>query len=263
MYNQFSSTFDGDLNTAFLNFKSDNINDLIIDLRYNSGGSVKSATYLGSMVTGQFTDQLYSKESWNEKVQANFSASAFINNFTDQISNTDSSGNIVLNEAINSLGLTRVYFIVTNNTASASELVINSLSSYIDVKLVGTRTTGKQVGSITLYDSENYRRTGSNLNQNHTYALQPLVLEIFNNDNKNEPDGFLPGTTLPGIELEEDYNNLGVLGERTDPLLDRTLVYISTGSKTNSKIRNVNKLEEIYNSKLAKPTKDNMYVELK
>jgi carboxyl-terminal processing protease len=263
MYNQFSAAFDGNLNAVFANFKSENINDLIIDLRYNSGGSVKSATYLGSMVTGQFNGELYSKEVWNEKVQATFNPNSFINNFTNQISNNDSNGNIVLNEAINSLELSRVYFIVTESTASASELVINSLSSYIDVKLIGTRTVGKQVGSITVYDSEDLRRNGPNLNQNHTYALQPLVLEIFNNDNKNKPDGFLPGTTLPGIELREDFNDLGILGERSDPLLDSTLIYIETNSKTNNTVKNTPPLKEIYNSKLATPTSDNMYVDLK
>ena len=263
MYNQFSSTFDGELNEAFSGFKSENINDLIIDLRYNSGGSVKSATYLGSMVTGQFYNELFSKESWNEKVQDAFNPTSFINNFTNQLLNTNSNGNIILNEAIHSLSLNRVYFIVTKSTASASELVINSLSSYINVHLIGTRTIGKQVGSITLYDSDNYRRNGINLNQNHTFALQPLVFEIFNNDNENQPNGFLPGTTLPGIELSEDYNNLGILGERSDPLLDRTLIYISTGSKTNRKTFKNKLLNEFYNSNLAKPIKDNMFVDLK
>ncbi len=262
MYNQFASNYDGELNAAFANFKSENINDLIIDLRYNGGGFVSSATYLGSMVTGQFNGELFSRESWNEKVQAAFNPATFINNFTNQISNKDANGNVVLEESINSLNLTRVYFIVTRSTASASELVINSLRSYIDVNLIGVRTIGKQVGSITLYDSDNLRRTGANLNQNHTYALQPIVFEIVNKDNQNEPNGFTPGSTLPGIQLGEDYDNLGVLGERSDPLLDRALVFIATGAKTGSNNRNL-ELKEVYNSKLATPSSNNMYADFK
>lgn len=258
MYNQFSSSFDTQLNAAFASFKTEAINDLIIDLRYNGGGSVRTATYLGSMVTGQFNNELFSKQVWNEKVQAAIDPSNFTNNFTNQIDHDN------INEAINNLGLTRVCFIVTGSSASASELVINSLSSYIDVKLIGTTTIGKQVGSVTLYDSDNLSRTGENLNQNHTYAMQPIVLEIKNKDDLNYPNGIVPGITLPGIELPEDYGNLGVLGERTDPLLDRALVYISTGAKFSNQPKiDASKTLEIYNSKLATPSSNEMYVHFK
>jgi carboxyl-terminal processing protease len=263
MYNQFARNYDGQLNAAFSNLKSEGITDLIIDLRYNGGGSVSSATYLGSMVTGQFNGDLYSQEVWNDKVRNALPAERFLNNFTDEIKNTDSNRNVVLQERINSLGLDNVYFITTYSTASASELVINSLSSHIDVKLVGKTTRGKQVGSITLYDSDNLQRTGDNLNTNHTYAMQPLVLEISNKDNINYPNGIIPGNTLPGIELGEDYNNLGVLGERTDPLLDRTLIYITTGSKTSNKKVNSFDFNEVFNSKLATPAKEYMFIDMK
>lgn len=263
LYNQFARNYDGQLNAAFANLKSENINELIIDLRYNGGGSVSTATYLGGMVTGQFTGQLYSQEVWNDKIRNAFSASSFINNFKDEIRNTDVNGTVILQESLNRLGLDKVYFITTYSTASASELVINSLSSYIDVKVVGKTTRGKQVGSITLYDSDNLQRTGNNLNPNHRYAMQPLVFEISNKDNKNYPNGIVPGKTLQGVELGEDYNNLGVLGERSDPLLDRTLVYITTGSKSNNIKSNSFDFNEIFNSKLATPAKDNMFIDIK
>jgi C-terminal processing protease CtpA/Prc len=258
MYNQFSSAFDAELNAAFANFKNESVNDLIIDLRYNGGGSVRTATYLGGMVTGQFNNELFSKQVWNEKVQAALDESNFINNFTNQINHDN------INEAINSLGLTRVYFIITGSSASASELVINSLSAYIDVKLIGTKTVGKQVGSVTLYDSDNLSRNGDNLNQNHQYAMQPIVFEIKNKDNQNYPNGIVPGVTLPGIELAENYGNLGVLGERSDPLLDRTLLYISTGQRFSNQSKiDASKTIEIFNSKLATPSRNEMYIEFK
>ncbi|MCI2228485.1 S41 family peptidase [Polaribacter sp. MSW13] len=257
MYNQFSSSFDAELNAVFNNFKSENINELIIDLRYNGGGSVRTATYLGSMITGQYNDDTFSKQVWNRKVQEASDPSSFINKFTNKINNG------LVNETINSLGLTKIYFIVTGSSASASELVINSLSSYIDVRLVGTKTVGKQVGSITIYDSDNLKRNGNNLNPNHNYAMQPLVLEISNKDNQNHPEGFTPGVTLPGIVFAENYNNLGVLGERSDPLLNRTLTYISTNARMNNIKEQEVISKEIYSSKLAMPTSNNMYIELK
>jgi carboxyl-terminal processing protease len=263
LYNQFARNYDGQLNAAFASLKSENITELIIDLRYNGGGSVSTATYLGSMVTGQFNGQLYSQEVWNDKIKKAYSADGFLNNFTNKIRNTDDNGAVILQESINSLNLNKVYFITSYSTASASELVINALSSYIDVALVGKTTRGKQVGSITIYDSDNSQRNGSNLNPNHTYAMQPLVLEISNKDNQNYPKGIIPGSTFPGIELGEDYNNLGVLGERSDPLLDATLTYISTDSKTSFKTTNSFNFNEVYNSKLATPAKDNMFIDLK
>lgn len=263
MYNQFASSYDQDLNAAFSNFKVEAVNDLIIDLRYNGGGSTNSAGYLGSMVTGQFTGEVYSKEVWNNKVLSAFSSDNFTNNFPTKITKTDANDNIVVDEAINSLNLSRVYFIVSGSSASASELVINALDAYIDVKIVGTTTVGKQVGSITLYDSDNLFRSGDNLNTEHTYAMQPLVLEITNKDGKNYPNGIVPGTNFTGINLGEDIGNLGVLGERSDPLLDRTLEYISTGAKSSAKTKDFIKTEEIFNSKLATPAKNNMYSELK
>lgn len=249
LYNQFVSAYDGNLNAAIATLKTEGITDLIIDLRYNGGGSVRTATYLGQMVTGQYTGQLFSKEVWNSKVQAAFNPDNFLNNFTDQINNG------VTNEAINSLNLNRVYFITTKSTASASELVMNSLAPYLDVFSVGTTTIGKHVGSITLYDSDNYARPGAN--PNHTWAMQPIVLEIQNKDGNNKPDGI-----VPNITLAEDYSNLGVLGDRTEPLLDRTITYILTGARFSSTFRGP-QLEEVSNSKLLTPSQNNMYTELK
>lgn len=253
MYNQFSSSFDAQLNAAFATLRADNITDLIIDLRYNGGGSVRTATFLGGMVTGQFDGQLYSQESWNSKVQAAIDPSNFINNFTNQLNNG------TVNEPLNTLNLNRVYFITTGSTASASELVMNSLSSYIDVNSVGTTTIGKVHGSVTLYDSDNLTRTGANLNPNHTWALQPLVLEIQNANGTNQPNGINPTVNLP-----EDFGDLGVLGERSDPLLDRTIVLIVTGSRSSVSGRsNPFPMEEISNSQLNNPMKNNMFIELK
>ena len=259
LYNQFSSSFDGELNAAFANFQSENITDLIIDLRYNGGGSVTTASYLGAMVTGQFNGQLYSKEQWNSKVMNALDASVFENNFTNQIINKDQNQNIILQEPINSLNLNRVYFITSGSSASASELVMNSLSSYIDVSSVGKKTIGKVQGSVTLYDSDNYTRTGENLASNHTWALQPLVLEIKNKDNSNEPNGIEPTVVFP-----EDYNNLGVLGERSEPLLDRTILLITSGGRSGiNKTNSFLNLEEISDSKAINPMKNNMFIELK
>ena len=69
LYNQFTSTFDDELTEVFANFKSNNIDNLILDLRYNSGGSINSAILISSLITGQFTNEIFSTEQWNNEIQ--------------------------------------------------------------------------------------------------------------------------------------------------------------------------------------------------
>src|SRR3546814_18965955 len=62
-------------------------------------------------------------------------------------------------EKTNNLQLTKIYFLVTEGTASASELLINNLSPFVDVKLIGEdHTYGKPVGffPITFLNTDLY-----------------------------------------------------------------------------------------------------------
>ncbi|WP_407277310.1 S41 family peptidase [Tenacibaculum maritimum] len=250
MYNSFTTDFDDELNNEFATFKNEGITDLIIDLRYNGGGSVRTATYLASMITGQFNNQVFASQRWNKKIMDHLNTSNFTNNFTDKIDNG------IVTQTIHSVGLENIYFITTNSSASASELLINGLASYINVKQVGTKTHGKYVGSVTLYDSPNYTRKDAN--PNHNWAMQPIVLEIVNKDGTNSKDGF-----SPTVELPENFGNLGILGDRNEPLLERTISLITTGSKGFSSLNVFDAPKEFSNSKLHTPTRNNMYVELK
>ena len=64
MYNQFVATKSNDLNKIFAEFKTTGIIDLVIDLRYNGGGSVRNCVELASMITGQLTGEVFSNELW-------------------------------------------------------------------------------------------------------------------------------------------------------------------------------------------------------
>jgi len=131
MYNGFYAGYDSQLNAAFGTLKSANVTDLVLDLRYNSGGSINSATKLASMITGQFTGQLFAKQQWNSKAQAYYESS-----------NPSSLENRFVG-GLNSLQLNKVYILTTKGTASASELVINCLKPYINVVQIGDVTIGK------------------------------------------------------------------------------------------------------------------------
>lgn len=211
IYNAFTGTFDPELNQAFAMFQAEGITDLILDFRYNGGGSVESAVDLASMVTGQFEGETFVTQQWNKEYQAYFE-----DNEPERLVNVFNS-RIRTGELINSLGLDQVYVITTLRTASASELVINGLNPYIDVVQVGERTTGKFQASVTLYDSDDFGRQG--VNPGHTYAIQPLVYKSINSAGVSDYHDGLP----PDVEIEEDVRNLGVLGEPNEPLLQAAL----------------------------------------
>lgn len=218
MYNGFYPAYDAQLNDAFGSLKSQGITDLVLDLRYNRGGSVQTATRLASMITGQFTDKVFSKQRWNDKINAYFESE-------DPDSLKDLFVNSIGTTPLNSLNLTKIYILTTKNSASASELVINGLKPYIDVVQIGDATTGKNVGSITIYDSPNFGK--QNRNPNHRYAMQPIVLKIVN---ANDFGDYLTGLP-PTFLLKEDVGNLGVLGESSEPLLSTAIGKITGTAK--------------------------------
>lgn len=219
MYNQFVADKSSDLNLVFADFKSEGITDLVIDLRYNGGGSVRNCVELASMITGQFSDEIFAQEQWNSKlltyITDRFGEESLFNRFVGELSD---------GEPINSLNLNRVYVITTSESASASELLINGLASYIEVIQVGEPTVGKNVGSITLYD---YIDNEGTKNPDHTYAMQPIVLKIANSEGYADFADGLP----PNTNVSEDVENLGALGDAKETLLATVLNLISGTAK--------------------------------
>jgi carboxyl-terminal processing protease len=218
MYNGFYADYDTDLNTAFGSLKSQGITDFVLDLRYNGGGSVQTAARLASMITGTFTGQVFAKQQWNAKIESYFAANdpeSLKNLFTDKIGTT----------AINSIGMTKVYILTSASTASASELVINGLKPYITVVQIGDVTVGKNVGSVTLYDSPTFGK--ENRNPSHRYAMQPIVLKIVNSLGYGDYQTGL----VPDFQLKETLSSLDVLGNTTEPLLSLAIAKITGTGK--------------------------------
>ena len=219
MYNGFTSGSEDALNDVFSTFKSSNTQQLVLDLRYNPGGSVLTTSFLASMITGQFTGQVFEKLVYNENLQELNFDYLFANSIGDT--------------PINSLNLSKIYVLTTDRSASASEGLINGLAAYIEVVQIGTETTGKTQASRVFYDSADLGRQGAN--PAHTYAIQPLIA---NGINKNLEE--VPGTGLPpsiGFEYEERPLNLGVLGDVNEPMLALALADIENSTAKRNTVK--------------------------
>jgi C-terminal peptidase prc len=116
------------LNTAFDQLLADGATDLVLDLRYNGGGLVDVAQHLASLIGGQPTaGEVFVRFRHNDKKASQ-----------DQTELFESKPN--------ALEVPRLVVITTRGSASASELIINSLRPFMTVTVVGDRTFGKPVG---------------------------------------------------------------------------------------------------------------------
>ena len=246
MYNQFVGNKTSLVNDAFGEFKNEGITDLILDLRYNSGGSIATCTAIASMITGQFEGKVFSKQNWNSKLTEYWNdknPEGLNDRFDDKFDDS---------KQINSLNLEKVYIITTSESASASELLINGLKPYIDVIHIGEITSGKNVGSITVYD---YIDNDGTKNPYHKYAMQPIVLKMANSD------GFADyaDRLTPDIEQEEDLFNLGTIGDPKEALVSIAINIITGSAKSSYKKVKVSKENLIIDPKMKK--KQIMYVD--
>ncbi|ODM51822.1 protease [Elizabethkingia meningoseptica] len=206
VYNGFKADFNGELNAAFAQMKTDNVTDVILDLRYNGGGSVETAVALGTMLSGQ-VNKPYINLRYNDKHTKENGAW----NLKSTV-NLYQKGNTLVgagSENINALsGISNVYVLTNEGTASASELTIDALRVYTNVITIGDPTYGKFVGSITLYDSPSSDYTDyATKSTQHTWTMQPIVFAYWNSRNDAHP---VPTTNVS--QQAPEYNpNGGIL----------------------------------------------------
>jgi hypothetical protein len=118
---------------VFAAFIAEGVTDVVIDMRYNGGGLVRTAELLGDYLGGFANDGLvFSNTEYNADRAAQYNRSSFFARLG------------------NSIDISRVIIIATGRTASASELVTNAMIPYADVWIVGDNTYGKPVGQVGL-----------------------------------------------------------------------------------------------------------------
>ncbi len=230
VYNGFKSTYHNELNDVFSIFKNSNIDELVLDLRYNGGGSVLTSAYLASMIEGGKADgATFASLTFNSKrneqngsVYPFFDEAALFNKVTGDFEDTY----IPISRLSN---LSKVYVLTSNKTASASEMIINGLRPSMEVITVGTTTVGKNEGSITLVDapSTSSDQIFTNIegrNTNHEVALQPITFQIFNSLNQNDyGDGFIANIEVDEVEFTA---NILPFGHTDEALLRASINHI-------------------------------------
>lgn len=207
-----SNNYDKELISKLSNFKSKGVNEMVLDLRYNSGGAVSSAVALASaLVKNRSTKNVLTTSQYNSILHnalikeegANYNKDYFI----DKIIGTT--------VAIPEMNLPRLYVLTSGWTASASEFIINGLKPYMDVILIGETTYGKNVGSITIYEDDDPK---------NKWGMQPIVVKFANSLGFSD---FTAGFT-PDYEIDE-FENLYLysFGDTNDPLLGKALSLIT------------------------------------
>ncbi|WP_440133852.1 S41 family peptidase [Chitinophaga sancti] len=162
------------LDALFAKFKAAGITNLIVDLRYNGGGSVTTAEYLDSAIApASAAGKTMYYYLYNDKLTAN-------------LDRVGLEASVNFPSSTGGLALDHVFFITSGNTASASEMTLNNLKPYMNVQLVGTTTYGKPCGFITFTLSD-YDSTGKEQYLADLYAIN------FATENAGHTGGYYSG----------------------------------------------------------------------
>ena len=194
-------------------FENNDVTDLVIDLRYNGGGLLRVADTMMDLLAGRTAG---GEPSY--KIQVNDQHPEY---------NDDEDNWGFFDELSDTFSPSRIAFITSRSTASASELVINGLDPHLDVVLVGSDTFGKQVGQgrWDMHESvEGLSRADCDV------ALRLTAFEIVNGENQGGYHQIgLEGTgrfTL--CEAEDDI--LNAFGDPEEASLEVALDWLATGA---------------------------------
>ena len=231
--------FTGESNTrtylepVFNRFEAQHITELIIDLRYNGGGFQSTCQYLANrLVPAADNGKVMFREYYNNLMQQGKASILANQPIVDDAGNPIMIGekkatlldidyslkaNTTLFEKEGGLGnLKRIFFIVSDATASASELLINSLKPYMDVKLIGVsfsggnvRTYGKPVGFFDI-NIDKYK----------------IYMSLYHDKNANDEGAFFDG--MPADVSVPDDPAID-FGDLRDPSLRNAFAVIAPG----------------------------------
>jgi C-terminal processing protease CtpA/Prc len=257
-----SVVYEKELNNLFAKFKTEQINELIVDLRYNGGGAISTTTALASMISGRGRNDIFYNMTYNSILHEyfstnegnNYNKSYFLNNIVRY-----NGDEIAESISINKLsGLSGVYFIVTERSASASELLINGLEPYIDnIMLVGETTYGKNVASVTIYEEDKEKQ------KTNKWGMQPIIAKMSNAKGFSDyGNGFTPNIEVSELDGEDPI--LKPLGDTDEVMLKTTLNNIFGADTNIATTKHIDNKPIFVGSSMDRtPARRNQYITLK
>lgn len=191
VYDEFKS--EADITDIILKFKRSAINDLIIDLRNNPGGRVATCIHLSSLLSSETSGKLFCTFRYNRNLTEKLYRETG-NRYEPYYFKSD------VTTKNRNLRLNRVFFLVNNRSASASELIINCMKPYVKVITIGERTVGKDVGMYAIRG------------RRYKYVLEPITFRSYNSLGDSIPQtGIIPEILVADKEnrivpsLDEPY----------------------------------------------------------
>ena len=210
-YAQFIGNYNSSIDAALQYFLDNQVTDVVLDLRYNPGGTTDAAQHLCSSlapVSDVIAKKTLVKFQWNDKYQKYWKE----RNYPDQL------GITFIDNVAHKMGLSKLHVITGKGTASASELTITGLKPYMNLTTVGDTTYGKYTASITL-KPEDFYTNSNDYKDFDNWAIQPIILKYANSQGVTDfKDGF-----VPDILDENDVFSPIPLGDKKEALLKRTI----------------------------------------
>lgn len=226
-YAQYIAKYNNAIDSALQNFVNQGINDIVLDLRYNPGGTITAAQHLCSVLAPSSNvnnEDVLVTYQWNDKYQDYWTSSQIMNQIEVDF---DKTVPVKMN-------LDHIHILTGSGTASASELTITGLRPYMAVTTLGDTTYGKYTASITLKPEDFY--SDSDAAEIDNWGLQPIVLRYANAYGVTDfKDGF-----APDIEVFDDLFNAYPLGDLNDPLFAAAVEDI-TGTPVVSAMKSAHK----------------------
>lgn len=210
-YAQFVDNYNASIDAALQNFIDNQVTDVVLDFRYNPGGYGFVAQYLCSSlapVDAVNNEKVLVRFMYNDKYQKDVEAE----------NDADMLGINFIKSVNVKMGLSKIYIITGQGTASASELTITGLKPYLNVVTVGETTYGKYTGSWTL-KPKYYYTNPNDYKDFENWAVQPIVMKYANSIGITDfVDGF-----DPDIPAEDDVFSPIPLGDKKEALLQKTI----------------------------------------
>ena len=146
-------------------FKQEGVTELILDLRYNGGGYVVTEELLASLLAPEaevkagalYQTAVYNGSDYSKALEKYYGADYSNIYFKTKHEWTYKDKKFMYDTSDANIGLTKIYALVSDATASASEAILVSMMPYLDVEIIGAQTTGKHCSGVMFEASEYYQ----------------------------------------------------------------------------------------------------------